>query len=472
MLKRHLALGLILACVGHARASSLDVTASYRERAISYTNLNLNSANLNNQSYMSNDARFGVAVRKIELETTKSETEETMDVGILFRALGTAGNVNSSTSSLTTPLNEAANFYPSVNMTPFIENAYVKVHNLFGYPVTGTFGRQTFKLGSGLLLDDDGAGLTGVVLDGELPWGGTKLEGFIFRDDNPQYTSPNGLDLYGLALDVPTEGTWQFNELVEHDHSSGFDYGCNVYGVNPDLSGTAPLSCQISNAFRSFSSARYLISYGPMVFDGEAAIERGHASPSGILPNLPKGISYQGDAEVMKAKWKQHLPSLGDGIMRMSVARGSGDGQNPGAKDEAFFPSHGHQLDGMERSGFGDFFGASPYSALGGNYVKGSTGTLSGLAPGISGIITIGAGFTPPAYRGVTLDIDYFLFRADRSQSQEQVTLGSEWDFRIRYPIQDHFSLSASAAIFDVGAGSNPAKGTAKKYSLEAVGRF
>jgi len=471
MLKRYLALGLVVACVGSAHASSLDVTAAYRERAVSYTNLNLDETNLNNQSYISNDARFGVAVRKIELETTKSDNEETMDVGILFRALGTAGTVSGSTpsASLTTPLNEAANFYPSVNMTPFIENAYVKVHNLFGYPVTGTFGRQTFKLGSGLLLDDDGAGLTGVVLDGELPWGGAKLEGFIFRDDNPNYAPPNALDLFGFGLDVPTEGTWQFNELVERDHSNGFDYGCNIAGVNPDLSATSPLDCQISYALRSFSSARYLISYGPMVFDGEAALERGHASPSGVLPYLPKEISYQGDAEVIKAKWKQHLPSMGEGIMRMSLARGSGDTQNPGAKDEAFYPSHGHQLDGMERSGFGDFFGATPYSAFGGNH---SSTTLSGLAPGASGIITVGAGFTPPAYRGVTLDVDYFLFRAERTQSQDQVTLGTEWDFRIRYPIQDHFSLSASAAIFDVGAGSNPAKGTAKKYSLEAVGRF
>lgn len=91
MLKRYLALGLVMACVGSARASNLDVTASYRERAVSYTNLNLNLQDPDNQSYISNDARFGVAVRKIDLLTTKSGDEETMDVGILFHALGVAG---------------------------------------------------------------------------------------------------------------------------------------------------------------------------------------------------------------------------------------------------------------------------------------------------------------------------------------------------------------------------------------------
>ncbi len=461
MLKRTLALGLLVGCGGLVQAANLDVTSDYRMRAVSYSNLDLNLNDRDNHAFISNDARLGIGVRKISLETVKGE-ETTMDLGILMRALGTAG----STVTLASPLGGAANFYPSVNMTPFLENAYVKVHNLFGIPTTATFGRQTFKLGSGLLLDDDGAGLTGVVIEGDLPFWGMKAETFIFNDRSSNNAPPNSLDLFGLALDLPTEGTWQFSQLFERDRAVQPVYGCNQFNSNPDVAG-GPQSCTISKAMRSFSSAHYQISYGPIVFDGEAAMEKGVATPTGIRP-LANHITYNGNAEVVRAKWKQRIPSVGEGIARITMARGSGDKPNTPTTDEAFFPSHGHRFDGLERTGFGEFFAATPYQAFGGNY---STTTASGLTQGASGIVTVGAGFTPPAFHGVVLDIDYFLFQADRVQSGPR-TLGTEWDVKLRYPILDHFLLAASAAVFSTGTATNPARGAAKKFSLEASGRF
>lgn len=470
VLNRLLALSLLSSLCIPAAATNLDVSASYRMRAASYSNLLLDLDHRNNHQYIGNDARFGLAVRKIELETVRGE-EATMDVGLLFRALGVAG----STATLSQPLVQAANFYPGVGMTPFIENAYVRVHNLFGYPITATLGRQTFKLGSGLLLDDDGAGLTGAVIEGNLPWGGMKLLGFIFNDRNTHFGPPNSLDLAGFSLDLPTEGTWQFNELIERDRSPGQVFGCDPFNQVPNVSVNAPINCAISKALRSFTSARYLISYGPMVFDGEAAIERGAATPTSPGPSFlapsPTHIQFKGDAEVGRAKWKQHIPGIsGEGIGRISIGRASGNHFATGAKstDEAFFPSHGHRFDGLERTGFGDFFAATPYEAFGGNY---STTTINGLHQGTSGIIAVGGGITPPAFHGITLDIDFFVFQADRVQRGSK-SLGNEWDFRLRYPIQDHFSISASAAIFTPGTATNPAKGAAKKFTLEAVGRF
>ncbi|MBI3551463.1 MAG: hypothetical protein HY077_03010 [Elusimicrobia bacterium] len=465
MLKRHLApigLGLLLACNGLVCAANLDVTAAYRMRAISYSNLELNLDNRNNHQYLSNDARLGMAVRKIFLETKRGE-ETTMDVSLLLRALGTAG----STTTLAIPLNGAANFYPSVDMTPFLENAYLRVHNLFGVPATTTLGRQSFKLGSGLLLDDDGAGLTGVAIDADLPFWGAKAEAFLFGDRNSRYAPANSLDLFGAAFDLPTEGTWQLSQLFERDRAIQPVYGCNRDDVNPDIN-NGPRSCSISKAVRSFSSLHYQISYGPIVFDGEAAMERGSATPTGARP-ARNHITYTGDAQVVKAKWKQHVPGLSaDSYLRLSVARASGDNQATSTRDEAFFPSHGHRFDGLERTGFGDFFAATPYDAFGGNY---STNTASGLRQGASGIIVVGGGLTPPAFKGVILDVDFFLFQADRIQSGPR-TLGTEWDVRLRYPILDHFSLSTSVAVFTAGTASNPARGTSKKWSFEASGRF
>ncbi len=443
-----------------AQAANLDVTAAYKMKALSYSNLNLTgdkSARFNN-SFISNDARLGVAVRKISLETIAGE-ESTMDVGVTLRALGATG---STTTLQNVPFSSVANNYPSTNFTPFLENAYLKVSRLLGAPIEATFGRQNYRLGSGLLLDDDGAGFTGVSARAELPWWGMKLDGFIFADKNNQQAAPNSLTLMGLSLDLPTEGVWELNELVERDHAAQTIHGCSFPGMDPNV------GCQVSKALRSFSSVRYSLNYGPIVFDGEAALEKGVATPTGATP-APNHITYNGNAEVVKAKWKQNLPRIGEGIARISLARGSGSNPANPTTDQAFFPSHGHRYDGLDRSGFGEFFNATPYDAFGGNYT--STSTASGLHDGSSGIVIVGAGYTPPAYHGVALDVDYYFFQADRVNSGSK-NLGSEWDFRLRYNVQNRFGMSFTTAFFKAGTASNPGTARGAKYAFEAFGKF
>ncbi|MEQ1919831.1 MAG: hypothetical protein ABL955_11580, partial [Elusimicrobiota bacterium] len=417
-----LSLAALLASGLTAHAASLDVTAAYKMKAVSYSNLNYDTSNKNNHSFVTNDARLGIAVRKIPLESRGGE-DVTMDLGIVLRALGVSG----STSSLTSPFDRVASYYPSTDQTPFIENAYLKVHRLWGYPWEATFGRQSYRLGSGLLLDDDGAGLTGVSARGELPWWNMKIEGFLFNDRNPLNTSaPNSLDLAGLSLDVPGEGVWQLNQLIERDRAQQTVYGCNYTG-NPQGNG-----CLVSKALRSFTSVRYQLNYGPIVFDGEAAMQKGYATPTGLLPSS-NHTTYNGNAQVVRMKWKQSLYKTGEGIARMSVARGTGDNTGTPTTDEAFFPSRGHRYNGLERVGFGELFAATAYDAFGGNV---STSTNSGLRNGASGLVVVGAGYTPPAYKSLTLDIDFYLYQAERISTGSR-TLGTEWDLRLRYPIRD-----------------------------------
>jgi hypothetical protein len=260
---------------------------------------------------------------------------------------------------------------------------------------------------------------------------------------------------------LPTEGTWQLNQLIERDTANQLVYGCS-YAGNPDLNG-----CSVSKALRSFTSARYQISYGPVVFDGEAALEKGVATPTGLTP-APNHITYNGNAQVVKMKWKQSLYRTGEGIARVSLARGTGNKAGTPTRDEAFFPSHGHRYNGLERSGFGDFFAATPYDAFGGNY---STSTKSGLTQNASGIMVVGAGYTPPAWHGFALDLDYFLYQTERASGAGR-TLGNEWDARLRYAIRDQFLISAGLAYFRSGVITDPGRSVARKYSFEASGRF
>jgi hypothetical protein len=445
---------LLAACAAPSWGANLDLTASYRIRGIAYSNLNLDSKSPNNHSFVSNNARLGFSARKIVLASQKGE-DTTLDIGVTIHGVGIAG----STSTFVAPFNAAAENYPSATMTPFIENAYATVHNLFGYRWDATFGRQTYRLGGGLLLDDDGAGLTGVSAHTELPWFGLQAEAFGFSAKN-SLADPNSLTLAGASMALPLEGTWSVNYLYEHDRSVRPVFDCSFQGM-------PAAGCFISQSRKHFGSIRYSVNYGSIVFDGEAAIERGVGTPTGNIPS-PAHIYYSGDAQVLKAKWKQKLYKIGEGVARMSVARGSGNNTGTGTRDEAFFPAHGHRFDGLERSGFGDFFAATPYDAYGGTY---STGSASGMRGGVSGIVSVGAGYTLPAWKGFVLDVDYFLYQADRVVTGSR-SLGSEWDAKIRYQYEQHFSVSVAGAWFGIGKALNATRGTGRKITLEASGRF
>ena len=227
MLRRLCAPALLLLAALPAQAANLDVTASYKMRALDYQNLNLVSdkSAQDSHSFIANDARLGIAVRKIELEPKGGEMM-TMDVAVTLRALGVTG----STAALQgQPFRRIANNYPSADFTPFFENAYIRINHFLGYPWDATFGRQNYRLGSGLLLDDDGAGLTGITVRGDLPWWGMKAEGFVFADRDSlmasQDNASNSLALFGFAMDLPSEGVWQLNQLFERDRAAQQVYG-------------------------------------------------------------------------------------------------------------------------------------------------------------------------------------------------------------------------------------------------------
>jgi hypothetical protein len=51
-------------------------------------------------------------------------------------------------------------------------------------------------------------------------------------------------------------------------------------------------------------------------------------------------------------------------------------------------------------------------------------------------------------------------------------TLGTEWNVRLRYPIRDQLVLSAGMAYFKAGLVTDMGRSIARRYSLEASGRF
>ncbi len=467
---RHVPARLILALLAFAPpsdvlAANLDINGALRMDDYSYSNLDLNSSAPNNRDFLETNAQLGIAVQSVSLKKLGEPALDntTMDAVLKLHAIGVT---NSSGVLSNQPFAQIANNYPTVDYSPFVENAYVEIKKPYGINMTAILGRQSFKLGNGLLLDDDGAGFDGASLQGTLPWWDLHGQAFAFVTHDAHYSVPDNLGLYGFDASLPVQkkkGDLELNELAEKDNPAAPVpvEGC----INPGL------SCETSKSFKSFTDLEYNLKYGRFSFDGVAALERGEGSGVGSTPSR---ITYQGDAEVLDFKWTQPIYHLSEpGVARVLVARGSGDRGGSGI-DGAFFPSHGHQFDGMARDGYGNFFGATPYSAFGGNYAAaaGGTGNGSGLAPGASGIDTVGVGLTPPSWHGVVLDAGYDLFQADRVVSGSK-TLGAEWDADVHYDIRDRLTLEASMGLFKAGGASAPTgSGSADIFSFLAVGRF
>src|SRR5581483_4341162 len=160
-------------------------------------------------------------------------------------------------------------------------------------------------VGSGLLLADDGVGLPGLSAQGALPWWDMKLGGYVFQPSNRPFIPNVGvghndsLMIYGASLEVPSEGVWQVNQMFERELNQ-----------NQEL---LELGTPVSRAVRSFTSIHYQISYGPLFFEGEAAMEKGAATPTGAAP-ATNHITYNGNAEIWKAKWRQPMFHGQEGI--------------------------------------------------------------------------------------------------------------------------------------------------------------
>jgi hypothetical protein len=464
-----LAAGLTL-CAQGALAAGLDVTTEHRLRALSYSHTSLLPGPSGQRSFLSQSTRLGLTIKNVDLGTARGESQ-TLDIVLKLRALGVQG----STTPLAAPFDRAAAHYPSALYTPFFENAALAAHRLGGFPWDVTFGRQSYTLGSGLLLDDNGAGLTGLSVRGRLPWWNMKADAFLFQAQQPSQGfsaqssgfAQGSLDVAGWALELPSEGTWQLNQLIERDRRTQLaaPSGC------PPAVGAVGTGCLVGKATRVLTSLRYQLRYGPLVFDGEGAWQKGAATPTGAAA-AGNHVTYNGNAQVLKAKWRQTFyrsKETGkkiEGLARMSFARGSGDDPATATTDEAFFPSNGRRFDGLEREGFGEFFAATPYDAFGGH----TRNTASGLPAGVSGIIALGFGATPPAWHGWVLDVDQYLYQADRAQANR--ALGKELDIRLRHDIRDRFSLKLSGAFYSTGSAINVSKPSARRYLFEASGKF
>ena len=441
-------------------ASVLDIGTDYRIRGISFDNPGYGAPGDQSLAYYSQRLLAHVGGR----------FSPNLEFMTQFQAIGVAG----SSVPVTNPsANQALGHYPNTDFQPWVQWAYFKATELHDLPVDITVGRQPIMLGDGLILSDDDLGFTGIRVQSRLPWYDLLGDLFTFKT-NEALTGSNDADIYGLEITKPMKNIRiEFSVVDEHDASGSTQYirasenpNKIVNAVNPAL----PVNFDASSITRTFYDARLegrLLQGG--FYKGEFAVQSGHVDRDASVPG--GSVNLGGYAGLISAGLYTRFSKYGPIEVHGLFGLASGDDGSSG-KDDAFMPTYGHRFDGLERSGFGELYGASLYDA------SSSSANPTGLPPGNSGIRVIGGGITTHPTSLLSIGIDYYVFDA-MEQNNSQFTanagtdssLGSEIDLGAGFAYTSYLTFRFSAAFFSPGSAYQ-FDNKAERYLLEARGRF
>ncbi|OGR91825.1 MAG: hypothetical protein A2992_09025 [Elusimicrobia bacterium RIFCSPLOWO2_01_FULL_59_12] len=259
----------------------------------------------------------------------------------------------------------------------------------------------------------------------------------------------------------------QLSWLTENDGSGRTTYIRPT--ENPNSSLFTGSNFTASSIRRTFYDARLegrLLQGG--FYKGEFALQDGQVDRH---PTVPGGsVNLSGYATLISAGLYTRFSKYGPIEVHGLFGMASGD-KGDGGKDSSFRPSFGHRFDGMERSGFGELFGASLYDAAA------SSAYPSGLPPGASGIRVIGGGVTTHPTALLSIGIDYYVYDAMEQasaafqSSASESSLGSEFDLGVGFAYTNYLSFRGSAAFFSSGGAFVNGR-RASRYLIEARGRF
>jgi hypothetical protein len=439
-----------------ARATSvLDIGTNYRMRAISMNKVDFGAPHDESFSYFSQRAQAHIGGRfspNIEFMTQ-------------FQALSIAGSSSETISNAT--LNPGGNRYPNTGFSPWVQTAYLKASQLYDWPVDLTVGRQPLTLGDGFILSDDDLGFTGLRLQTRLPLFDLRTDTFWMRTGSTLQGSANS-DIYGVEITKPMKNVrYQLSIVNERDATGQTTYirpSENALDQNKYPLGT---DFRASNITRTFYDGRIESRLAEGGFlKGEFALQTGRVERSSAsLGNVDLGgygFLISGGLFTRFSKY---------GPIEIHGSFGIASGDSGGGKDNSFQPTHGHKYDGLERSGFGEFYGSTLYDALP------SSSNPRGLPPGFSGMRVIGAGVTTHPTALLSIGIDYYVYTAQETAGRSfpitssESSLGTELDIGVGFAYTSYLSFRGSFALFSPGKAYEHTD-NARRILFEAVGHF
>jgi len=392
-----------------ASATKLDLSSEINIKASNYQHI-MYGSDRNSQAVYCENATLGFVIKDLRLEKTP---DSKMDVGVVLRSAG----VGAASDTVKVPqFQDGINRLPNTNGTPFVKEAYVKIYRFMRPNITATIGRQTFTLGQGMTLSDDGLGMPGAKIEAQdLLLKRVKAEAFFFRP----FKDLRYYKVYGASVYYPSnEGLWHIYHFWEKEDGSGSE-----------------LLYDTISKTKKFTGLRYFLNYNALDFDGELVLQRGQAKTAGGT------IDYAAHAFLIKGDWNQNLGFFGRSRVRLAYGRASGNPSAPAGTDKAFFPTFGRKYDGIERSGFGAIAGATLYDTIK------TSSTLNGLPYGVSGLNVINLGADLP-YKKLIISADFYRFKASQNISGGSLQIGSETDLKAVYKMGEDLQLNAVYAVF------------------------
>lgn len=408
-----LAIAVLLVSPAARAANSLSLGADYLLRGVSITEREKNAPKL---------AYYDQQLKAYLITDLSKDVEATVRV----QSITPWGLENSSTTFSTR--------YPNSQGNLWLQNAFVRLPNIWEDHVIATVGRQPLRWGDGLILADDDLGFDALRLQLKSPWRflPVDFDGFTAKI-NETLLAKKDTDLHGLVMGFDRNLTrWEFMGLWE---KSG-DVGAYEAGAE-----TAPIAASTLN--RLIYGVRARVNLKDAFLKGEYYMQGGNVSRAG-----GNDINLKGSAYALGIGGKQNSTKFGRFGAELNYAVGSGDDSSTKGDDESFRSDFAHRWSGLERAGWGSYAGANFSDIRSSTSPFGNASAAnSGLEPGTSGIQTIDFAIDATPWSQWTFSFAYLTFKAQKNLVGKK-DLGTEFDYGVEYRFSGLVTMRGGYATF------------------------
>lgn len=418
-----LAASLIVTSTAFSKATSLNIGVDYLLRGVTIE---------------SNDNRFRSNAyydQRIQTYIT-ADLSKDVEASLQLQSITPFGQENS-TTTLTTP-------YPDGDGNLWVQNAYIRLPNIWEKRIIITLGRQPIEWGDGEILSDNNMGLNAIrgQITSPFRWLPIDLEGFTAKLSEGFQTKQDA-DLHGAVLGFYRQavrweiiGLWENSKANQSYQVGGSTLPFTADGIKRNIYGISA-KANLRDAF----------------LKGAYYIQGGEVTPVGGGVKTDLG----GSAYMIGLGGKQDTKKIGRFGAILEFMEASGDKSSTPGKDEAFRPTFAKRWDGLERTGQGQYFAASLSDA----YNPASpfapvSATNTGLPPGTSGLQTIHGGVELTPWAAWTFNLDWFQYKA-RNNISGPKDLGTEIDYGVVYRYSGLVTFKASGGRFNPKAGFDEA---------------
>jgi hypothetical protein len=426
---------LVLLAASTARAANaLSLGADYLLRGVSVSERETTTPDL---SY------YDQQLRAYLITDLSKDVEATVRV----QSITPWGNENSSSTLMTR--------YPDSNGRFWVENAFVRLPNIWQDRIVATIGRQPIRWGDGLILSDDELGFNAIRLQVKSPlrFLPVDLDAFTAKITETLQADVD-TDLHGAVIGFDRNLTrWEIMGLMEQSRNPGsYEAGAE----------TAPITA--TDISRSIYGVRARLNLKDAFMKGEYYIQSGNVERPG-----GNDINLKGDAYVIGLGGKQNTARWGRFGALLEYAAGSGDDATTPGDDESFRPTFAHRWSGLERAGWGRY-AAATFSDIRSSTAPFANASSSndGLPPGTSGIQTINFAIDATPWSQWTFSFAYLTFKAQKNLVGNK-QLGTEFDYGVEYRYSGLVTMRGSYSTFIPKAAFDPVTKTKASMSTFEV---